>query len=141
SPTLTLTTMSSTSCGSYAITVTGAGGGLTDTSQDRQIVEGNCLNFYLSNSGSIAVSQGGSGSDTITVTLVIGPTQGVTLSVSGLPSGATPGFSTHGCGGALTCTVTPTVSVTLTITTSSSTPAGMYAITVTGAGGGLTDTS
>src|SRR5207247_10700627 len=105
------------------------------------IFDGNCVVFVVSDSGGIAVSPGGSGSNTTTVTLVSGPTQGVTLSVSGLPSGATPGFSTHGCGGALTCTVTPTVSVPLTITTSSSTPAGMYTITVTGAGGGLTDTS
>ena len=143
SVTLTITTSSSTSPGVYIITVKGVGGGLTDTSQFTLTVNssGNGFDFSLSNNGGITVSPGGSGSSMITVTLVSGPTQGVTLSVSGLPSGATPGFSTHGCGGALTCTVTPTVSVTLTITTSSSTPAGMYAITVTGAGGGLTDTS
>src|SRR5437867_3299344 len=132
SPTLTITTMSSTSCGSYAITVTGAGGGLTDASQFTLIVNGNCLNFYLSDSGGIAVSQGGSGSNTITVTLVSGPTQGVTLNVSGFPSGGSAALF-DGCIGQPTCTVSPTRSCTLTITTSSSTPDTMYTITVTGA--------
>src|SRR5207247_7744508 len=92
SSTLTITTMSSTSCGSYAITVTGAGGGLTDASQFTLIVNGNCLNFYLSDSGGIAVSQEIGRAKCRTVTLVSGPTEGVKLNVSGFPSGGSAGF-------------------------------------------------
>jgi hypothetical protein len=101
----------------------------------------NGFQFSLSNSGGIVVSPGSSGSNTITVTLVSGSAQSVTLSVSGLPSGASPGFSGGvGCGGAPTCTVTPnpSISPTLTIVTMSSTPLGQYNIVVTGTSTGST---
>jgi len=89
--------------------------------------------FSLSNSGGITVTQGGSGSNTIDVILVSGPTQVVSLSASGLPSGSTPIFSpTSG---------NPTFPSTFTISTSPSTPTGAYTITVTGTGGGLTRTT
>src|SRR5437667_69712 len=98
------------------------------------------FDFSLLDSGGITVNPGSSGSNTITVTLVSGPTQGVTLSVSGFPIGGSATFF-DGCMGQPTCTVSPTRSVTLTITTSSSTSPGVYIITVKGVGGGLTDTS
>ena len=88
------------------------------------ITVGATFNYSLSNSDNISVTQGGSGSNTITRTLGSGTTQGVTLSVSGLPSGASASFTTNPC--------SPTCSSTLTITTTGSTPTGTYLITVTG---------
>ena len=142
SVTLTITTSSSTPPGLYAVTVAGVGGGLTDTLQFTLRVNSG-FDFSLSNSGGIAVSPGGSGSNTITVTLVSGSAQSVTLSVSGLPSGATAMFDGgSGCGGSTTtCTVTPPIMFTLVITTTSSTPQGCFAVTVTGTGGGVTHTT
>src|SRR5205807_2169734 len=142
SVTLTITTSSSTPPGLYAVTVAGVGGGLTDTLQFTLRVNSG-FDFSLSNSGGIAVSPGGSGSNTITVTLVSGPAQSVTLSVSGLPSGATAMFDGgSGCGGSTTtCTVTPPIMFTLVITTSSNTPTGQFVISMTGVGGGLTHTT
>jgi len=84
---------------------------------------GAAFDYSLSNSGSISVAQSGSGANTITRTLNSGTTQGVTLSASGLPSGASASFTTNPCN--------PTCSSALTITTNS-TPTGTYPITVTG---------
>lgn len=82
------------------------------------------FDYNLSNSGNITVKKGQSGSNTITVTLLSGATQSVSLSASGLPSGATANFGPTSC--------SPTCASTLTIFTLSSTPVGTYPITVTG---------
>jgi len=94
---------------------------------------GSAFDFSLSNNGGISVCQGASGSNTITVTLTLGTTQTVTLSTSALPLGATASFNRISGG--------PTFASTCTISTSISTPAGSYAITVIGMGGGLTRTT
>jgi len=77
-----------------------------------------------------SVSQGGSTTYTATVAPLGGFTGSVTLSVSGLPSGATGSFSpnpiTGGAG-----------SSTLTVTVGGSTTPGTYTLTVTGASGSL----
>jgi len=91
------------------------------------------FDFSLSNSGGITVAQGSSGWNTITVTLISGTSQGVTLSASGLPSGASASFNP--------VSGNPTFSSSLTITASSITPAGSYTVTVNGTGGGLTRTT
>jgi hypothetical protein len=52
------------------------------------------------------------------------PAEPVTLTVSGLPQGATPGVAPGGC--------TPTCSATLTISTLGSTPPGIYPVTISG---------
>jgi hypothetical protein len=93
-------------------------------------VAGRTFDYTLSNSGNITVTQGGSGSTTITRTLVSGTPQPVSLRASGLPPGATPRFTNNPC--------TPTCSSTLTISTSASTPTGTFPITVTGSPGGKT---
>src|SRR5206468_3051238 len=68
-------------------------------------------------------------------TLTISPTGGfsdqVTLSVSGLPNGATGGFTPNPA----------TTSSTLSVSTSPSTPTGTYTLTITGVGGSLTRTT
>jgi len=95
-------------------------------------VSASTLGFSLSSSGGITVTQGGSASNTIMVTLTSGTSQIVTLSASGLPSGASASFDP--------ASGSPTFTSTCTISTSSSTPTGVYTITVTGTGGGLTRT-
>src|SRR5262249_803819 len=70
------------------------------------------------------VTQGASGSTTLTATLNTGVTQAVSFSASGLPSGATATLATPSCA--------PTCTSLLTIATSASTPLGTFPITVTG---------
>jgi hypothetical protein len=137
---LTISTLSTTPLGSFTVTVTGTGGGLSGTTQFILAVE--LFDFSVSSSGSIIGEQGGSGSNMITVLTVAGSTQSVTVSVSGLPTGASPSFGGNPvCGGAATCTLSPPFTIKLTISASSSTLTGLYTLTVTGAGGGQMHTT
>ena len=89
-------------------------------------------NFSLSASpSSLSVTQGSSGSSTITVTPSGGFTGSVTLSTSALPSGVTASFGTN-----------PTTGTSvLTFTASSTATTGTSTITVTGTSGTLTHTT
>ena len=77
------------------------------------------------------VTQGGSTSYTVTITPSNGFNSPVSLSVSGLPAGASAGFNPNPAGS----------SSTLSLTTAASTPAGSYPLTITGASGSLTRTT
>ena len=116
------------------ITVTGSGGGNSHITQFTLVVNApSSFDFSLSNSGGITVTQGSSGSNTITASLLSGSTQPVTLScTSGLPSGASCSFNPS--------SDSPTFSSTLTISTTSSTPTGSYPITVNGSPSALAPT-
>jgi subtilase family serine protease len=88
--------------------------------------------FTLSASpSSVTITQGGSGTSTITVTDLGGFSGSVTLAASGLPSGVTAGFSPNPTTG--TSTLTLTVSATATTGTST--------VTITGTSGSLTATT
>ena len=76
------------------------------------------------------VTQGGQTTYSVSLTAQNGFSSSVSLSASGLPSGANYLFNPS--------SVTPTGSSTLTVTTSSSTPTGTYTITITATGGGKT---
>lgn len=91
------------------------------------------FNFSLANSMSLSATQGSSATNTITASLVSGSPEPVSLSASGLASGASASFSQNTC--------SPTCSSLLTIAAAASTPAGTYTITVTGEGGGVTRTT
>jgi hypothetical protein len=91
------------------------------------------FDFALSNGGSQSVTQGQSTSNNISINLVAGTGQAVTLSTSGLPSGTVGSYSLASC--------TPTCSSSLAVATSTSTLTGSYPITVTAAGGGVTKTT
>ncbi|SCL16187.1 Serine protease, subtilisin family [Micromonospora rhizosphaerae] len=82
-------------------------------------------------SGSTAA--GGSVTATVTTATTSGSAQSVSLSASGLPAGASASFNPS--------TVTSGGSSTLTITTSASTPAGTYAVTVSGTAASGTKTA
>jgi subtilisin family serine protease len=80
-----------------------------------------------------SVTAGGSTTATVNTATTSGSAQTVTLSASGLPSGAGASFSPT--------SVTSGGSATMTITTSTSTPSGTYTVTITGAGSSATHTT
>ena len=79
-----------------------------------------------------SVMQGQSTSTTVTASSIAGLTGTVSLTASGLPSGATAGLQPSSV--ALTSSSTTATSA-LTVTTAASTPAGTYTITVNGVSG------
>jgi hypothetical protein len=85
------------------------------------------------NPTSVTVAQGASGTSTISTALTHGNAQTVSLSGSGLPSGASASFNPT--------SVSSGGSSTLTLSTAASTPAGTYTITVTGTGTSATHTT
>jgi len=87
--------------------------------------------FTLSSSGSFNIQAGSSGNTTISVTPSGSFSSDVTLSASGLPSGASATFlSSTILGGS--------GSTTLTVNVGPGVPAGSYTVAVTGTGGGIT---
>ncbi len=121
---LTITTSAATPTGTFPITVTGNPLGRTTIVNLVVNPPAPSFNYSLGNSGNVVVPQGGAGSTTITATLTAGTTQSVAFDTSGLPAGATRGFSTSACN--------PTCTTQLTITTAAATPTGTFPITVTG---------
>jgi subtilase family serine protease len=90
--------------------------------------------FSISVSPTSATVTAGSGtSATVSTAVTSGSAQTVSLSASGLPSGASASFSPS--------SVTAGGSSTMTISTSSSTPAGTYSVTITGTGSSATHTA
>jgi hypothetical protein len=112
-------------------------GDATDTTYDDVTVNGsappaNDFSVSLSpTSGSVSAGQ--STTTTVSTMVTSGSAQTVSLTGSGLPSGATASFNPS--------SVTAGGSSTLTVSTSSSTPAGSYPITVTGSASSGTHTA
>ena len=135
SSTLTLATTASTVAGSYPITITGTGVSATHTTTVTLTVTAPVTNdFSISASpSSLSVAQGGSGASTISTATLSGSAQTVSLSASGLPSGASAAFNP--------ASVTSGGSSTLTFTVGASTTPGTYPVTVTGTGTSATHTT
>jgi hypothetical protein len=130
-PTLTINTSPFTPTGTFSINICGVGGGLTRCAPYQLTVGTAFFDFSVSvNPTSGLIDQGDSILTTVTVSLTAGATQSVTLSASGLPSGASASFGHTSCN--------PTCSSTLTISTATSTPTGTFSINICGVGGGLT---
>jgi hypothetical protein len=130
---MTIATSATTPAGTYSITVTGAGGATHTTSFSLTVsspVAATPFDFSLAIAGSGSVTAGQSVSYPVTVGLVSGTPQSVSLSISGGVSGT---LSVSSC--------SPACTSTLTLVTSSSTPAGSYPITVKGTAGSLTHTA
>lgn len=136
---LTVSTTSSTPTNSYTITLTGTSGSGTNTITHTTtftltVSVPGPFDFGLTSSGAITANQGNSGYNQISVSLVSGNPQMVSLTcTAGLPAGATCSFNPS--------SANPPFTSTLTLSTSSSTPTGSYSINVTGAGGGITRTT
>src|SRR5881396_3455269 len=89
------------------------------------------FDYSLSNNGPVSITQGSSGTVTITATLTAGSSQAVTLSCSGLPSGIT-------CGSFTVNPITPTGTSDLLINVATSVAVGPYTFMVTGSPVGAT---
>lgn len=121
--------------GSYTVTVTGTEGSKThSTTVDLTVSAPVSNDFSISaNPGDVSVTQGQSGTSTISTAVTSGSAQSVTFSTSSLPTEATASFNP--------ASVNAGGSSTLTLATTTSTPAGIYTITITGTGAGATHTT
>jgi hypothetical protein len=80
-----------------------------------------------------SVTAGSSATSTVSTAVTSGSAQSVSLTASGLPSGATATFNP--------ASVTAGGSSTLTIATTTATPSGTYSVTITGTGASATHTA
>jgi uncharacterized membrane protein len=136
--TLTVSTTAGTSTGTFTLTVTGTSGTLVhSTSVALTVNSAAAPNFSISRSPrSLTLTQGRSGTSTITVTALNGFTGTVGLTVTGCPSGATGATCSLS-----TSSVTPTATSTLTVSTTASTSTGTFTLTITGTSGSLIHTT
>lgn len=129
SSSLTLSTDSSVAAGSYSMTITGKGGGMSRTATVKLIVS-QAKDFRIDVSPtSQTVNQGQTTSYSISVVGLNGFNSQVSLSVSGLPAGSGHVFSTP--------SGTPGFSSTLTVNLPNSVDTGSLTLTIKGSGGGL----
>jgi Ricin-type beta-trefoil lectin domain-like len=129
--TMTVSTSASTPAGTYVMTVKGTCGNLTHATAITLVINA-APDFSLSASpNSITVTQGSSGTSTITETDLNGYSGTINLSASGLPAGVTASFNP-----ASTASTS-----TLTLTAGSTAATGTAAITITGSDGTLTHTT
>ena len=137
SSTVTFQVGSSAAAGTYPITITGSGGGVTHTASVSLTVKAaSSGDFTITpSSSSVSATQGSSATDSVTTTVSNGFNNSISLSASGAPSGVTVSFGTDpiAAPGSGTSTVTFNVA--------SSTATGTYPITITGSGGGVTHTA
>ncbi|MFE0111002.1 M4 family metallopeptidase [Amycolatopsis sp. NPDC059019] len=128
SSTMTVATTASVPAGTYPITVKGAGSA-THTATYNLTVGGkppeNDFSLTL-DPAAATVKPGDAAASTVGTKTTAGTDQTVTLSASGLPSGATAAFDP--------ASVTSGGSAKLTVTTSATTAPGTYSITVSGTG-------
>jgi hypothetical protein len=122
--------------GTYPITVTGVGGGITHTTTVSLIVTGVTPDFSISASpASLTVARGTSGTSTISTTGLNGFNSAISLSASGQGSRVTVSFSAN------PIPAPGTGSSVMTVTVARKARAGTRMITVTGTGGGVTHTT
>jgi subtilase family serine protease len=133
---LTLTASSTATTGSATVKITGTSGSLTASTTLALTVNSTATpNFSVAASpASVTVTQGASGTSTITVTSTGGFNSATTLSASGLPTGVTAAFSTN----PVTPPANGSATSTLTLTASSSATVGAATVTITGTSGSTT---
>lgn len=122
--TLTITVPSTASQSVYPITITGSSveGTITKTATYALTVASQ-QDFSLTlSSGSISIQQGGSGSNTVTVSPINGYNKVVSLSASGVPSGVSVSFNPQ--------SGIPAFTSTMSVSASMSATPGSYPITV-----------
>jgi uncharacterized membrane protein len=132
---LTVDTSSSTPAGTYKLSITGAGGNLTDSASVKLVVQKKeTADFAIAVSPtSQQLLQGDQTTYTVSVSSVAGFSGPVSLSVSGLSSGVTATASPN----PVTPTATPGTTSTLTVAAASNASTGNYTLSVTGTSGKL----
>lgn len=131
--TLTLTAASTAATGSATITVTASSGTLVHTATFNLTVNP-APNYSVATSpANLSIALGASGTDTTTVTSLNGFSSPVTLSVSGLPTGATATFASN----PVTPAANGSASSVLMINVPASSNLGTWTVTVTGTSGSL----
>jgi hypothetical protein len=128
-PTLRVSTSSSTPPGNYPITLTGSASGIMHQANALltvQVVQPFDFSISLSPAQQ-TITPGGSTTLTVTVGLVSGTSERVTLTVSGAPNGVSASLSPM--------SGTPSFSSILSITTTPSVTPGEYTLTITGTAG------
>lgn len=135
--TLTFTATSTASLGEATISITGASGNISHTIQIHLTVNQVQNPDFSLAATNATVTQGGTGTSTVTVTPLDGFTGSVTLAASGLPTGVTASFSPASTTGTSTLTFTAssaattgTINVTVTGTSSTLTHAALLSLTV-----------
>jgi len=126
SSTLTVTTATATPAGTFTLTITGTSATKTHSTSVTLTVSAPVPDDFGISAAppSQTVVQGGSVTYAVTTTVVSGSAQTVTLSVSGLPSGATATFTP--------ASVTAGGTSTLTVTTSTTAATGTATLAITG---------
>jgi hypothetical protein len=131
--TLTITTSASTPTGTSTLTLTGTSGSLVHTTTVSLVVNP-VPDFSISATpSSQTVIAGNNTTYTVNIGAINGFSGSVSLTASGLPSGATANYNPTSVSGS--------GASTLTITTSTSTPAGTDTLTLTGTSGSLVHTT
>jgi subtilase family serine protease len=134
---LTFTVASTTATGTYPITITGTGDSITHTTTVSLTVTAAATPAFTlaASPTSVSVTQGKSGTSTITTTVSGGFSSAVALTASGQPTGVTATFNP-------TSVAAPGSGTSvLTLAVASTVAAGTYPITVKGTGGGITHTA
>jgi len=134
--TLTLTASATAATGAATVTITGTSGSTTHPTNIALTVNAAATpNFTIGASpSSVAVTQGGTGTSTVTITSQNSFNSATTLSATGLPTGVTAAFSTN----PVTPPANGSATSTLTFTASASAAVGAANVTVTGTSGSLT---
>jgi subtilase family serine protease len=137
SSTLTMAVASTTAAGTYSITVSGTGGGITHTATVALTVTAPTAGAFTISvsptSGSLR--QGQSGTASVTTAVSGGFDSAIALSATGEPTGVTITFTPA----SIAAPGSGTSSMLLTVSRTAKT--GTYPITITGTGGGITHTT
>ncbi|AIC15154.1 InlB B-repeat-containing protein [Nitrososphaera viennensis] len=105
------------------VTGTGSGGGKTKSTQLTLTIQETSFDFSLAlGSSSVNIQQGGSSSNTVTISPINGYNKIVSLSVSGIPSGVSASFNPQ--------SGVPAFTSTMSISASTSATPGSYPVTV-----------
>ena len=133
--TLSLSVGASTAPGTYSISINGTSGSLLKSATITLTVTGTAAgNFYISASPSLLGVVAGNSTTTTVTSQVFGQFGSpVTLSTTGLPPGITVSFNPS--------SITGAGHTVMTLSTTTATIKGLYLITISATGGGITNTT